>query len=437
LPRLQGWLISVLFCLMAVVAAASMWFYVDAIMARNQVADAAVRHIPRGNLSDLYPRWLGARELLLHGRNPYSNEITAEIQTGYYGRPLDPSLPNDPKDQQAFAYPVYVIFVLSPAIKLPFNLVRFWFLWVLVGLSVAAMWLWLQVLRWRLSFVGTFLCVVLLLGSFPEVQGIKLQQLSLLVAALLAAGTALVSAGQLFLGGALLALATIKPQLALPLIAWLLIWTASNWKVRWRFAAGFFAIMGLLLAASEFVLPGWLRMFWQAVREYRGYTGNQSILDQLADWGLGPWGGSILAAIAAMASAALLWRVRTEAAASENFGRAIALVMALTILIIPMNSPYNQILLLPSILVLARERRSLISDSAVVRIVYVGGVFGLGWAWLASVMVMLIWCFSHTMAMGAWKTPLYAIFTMPVLVFMLTLVSVRQHTVLRVPDATR
>jgi hypothetical protein len=422
---------------MAVVAAASMWFYVDAIMARNQVADAAVRHIPRGNLSDLYPRWLGARELLLRGRNPYSNEITAEIQTGYYGRPLDPSLPNDPKDQQAFAYPVYVIFVLSPAIKLPFNLVRFWFLWVLVGLSVAAVWLWLQVLRWRLSFVGTFLCVVLLLGSFPEVQGIKLQQLSLLVAALLAAGTALVSAGQLFLGGALLALATIKPQLALPLIAWLLVWTASNWKVRWRFAAGFFVIMGLLLAASEFVLPGWLRMFWQAVREYRAYTGNQSILDQLADWGLGPWGGSILVAIAALASAALLWRARTEAAASENFGRAIALVMALTILIIPMNSPYNQILLLPSILVLARERRSLISDSAIVRIVYVGGVFGLAWAWLASMMLLLIWCFSHTAAMGAWKTPLYATFTMPVLVFMLTLVSVRQHTVLRVPDATR
>jgi len=41
-----------------------------------------------------------------------------------------------------------------------------------------------------------------------------LQQLSLLVAALLAGAAACVAGGFLFWGGALLALATIKPQLA-------------------------------------------------------------------------------------------------------------------------------------------------------------------------------------------------------------------------------
>jgi len=56
---------------------------------------------PRGNLSDLYPRWLGARELLLHGRDPYSPEITREIQRGYYGRELDSSRPNDPGTKAA------------------------------------------------------------------------------------------------------------------------------------------------------------------------------------------------------------------------------------------------------------------------------------------------------------------------------------------------
>ncbi|MGB6330656.1 MAG: hypothetical protein WBF41_02725, partial [Candidatus Sulfotelmatobacter sp.] len=52
--------------ILAVVAAASMWFYVNRILVGFQVADAALRERPRGNLSDLYPRWLGARELLLH-----------------------------------------------------------------------------------------------------------------------------------------------------------------------------------------------------------------------------------------------------------------------------------------------------------------------------------------------------------------------------------
>jgi hypothetical protein len=437
LPGLRIQFTSILLCLFALAAGASMWFYVDVILVRSQLNDAAVRNIPRGNLSDLYPRWLGARELLLHGENPYSRELTIDIQKGYYGRPLDRALPNDPKDRQAFAYPVYVIFLLAPTIKLPFSTVQFWFTWVLVGMSVAGVWLWLRVLRWNMSLVGMFLCGVLLLGSFPEVQGLKLQQLTLLVAFLLATGMALVSAGQLFLGGAVLALATIKPQLALPLVTWMLIWTAGNWKIRWRLAAGLIAVMSLFLAAAEFVLPGWLSMFWRATREYREYTGSQSVLDQLVDWGLGPLGGSVLAAIAALASGVLLWRRRSVAADSESFGRSGALVMALTVLIIPMTSPYNQVLLLPSILFLARERSQLTSNSAAMRIIYVGGVFAFAWAWLASMGLAVTWCFSPPLAMEGWKLPLYATFALPVLLFALTLFAMRQHTVLRVPDATR
>ncbi|MGA8430860.1 MAG: glycosyltransferase family 87 protein [Candidatus Sulfotelmatobacter sp.] len=434
-PRIQ--FISILLCLLALAAGTSMWFYVDVILVRSQLNDAAVRNIPRGNLSDLYPRWLGARELLLHGKNPYSREVTIDIQKGYYGRPLDRALPNDPKDQQAFAYPVYVIFLLAPTIKLPFSTVQFWFTWVLVGVSIATVWLWLRVLRWNLSFAGMFVCAVLLLGSFPEVQGLKLQQLTLLVAFLLAAGMALVSAGQLFLGGACLALATIKPQLALPLVTWMLIWTAGNWKLRWRLAAGLIAVMSLFLVAAEFVLPGWSSMFWHATREYLEYTGNQSVLDQLVNWGLGPRGGSALAAIAALASGVLLWRGRADAADSQSFGSSAALVMALTVLIIPMTSPYNQVLLLPSVLFLARERSQLASNSAAIRIIYVGAVFALAWAWLASMGLAATWCFSPPLAMEGWKLPLYATFALPVLIFALTLFAMRQHTVLRVPDATR
>jgi len=414
-----------------------MWFYIDAILVRYQIADSAAHSRPRGNLSDLYPRWLGARELLLHGRNPYGNDITIEIQKGYFGRKLDPSLPNDPKDQQAFAYPVYVVFLLAPTIKLPFEWVQSAFRWILVGVSIASVWLWLKVLRWKLRFAGLFICTVLLLGSFPEVQGLKLQQLSLLVAAFLAAGAACAASGYLTTGGAILALATIKPQLALPLVTALLLWAISDWKSRWRFAAGFSATMGILLAASEFVLPGWISMFWRATRDYGVYTNAQSILDQLVNWALGPWGGSLLAAIAALACGVLLWRFRSAKCTSEDFGRAVALVMALTLLVIPMDSPYNQVLLLPSILLLAREVKGLTSSSPAVRVVYCGGVFALAWAWLASLTLMVIWCFSHAAALSAWKVPLYATFALPVLIFMLTFLASRQHAVLQARDAAR
>ncbi len=104
---------------LALLMAGSMWYYAAAVLIPYQRKEAAIHRSPRGNLSDLYPRWLGARELLLHGRDPYSAEVTREIQIGYYGEVLDGSRPDSPKDQQRFAYPVYVVFLLAPVIKIP------------------------------------------------------------------------------------------------------------------------------------------------------------------------------------------------------------------------------------------------------------------------------------------------------------------------------
>src|ERR1700681_2963657 len=122
--------------LLALLFAGSMWFYVQQVLVPYQKVDAAAHGRPRGNLSDLYPRWLGARELLLHHRNPYSAEVTREIQTGYYGRPLDPDRTDDPKDQQGFAYPLHVVFLLAPTMRLPFPVVQAGFRWARVRLTL-------------------------------------------------------------------------------------------------------------------------------------------------------------------------------------------------------------------------------------------------------------------------------------------------------------
>src|SRR5215469_13244704 len=119
-----------LYLFAAVVLSASMWIWVQAIAIPHQQTESAQREIPRGYLSDLYPRWLGARELLLHHRDPYGADVTREIQIGYYGRALDPARPNDPKDQQAFAYPIYVVPMLAPTVHLPFTTVRRVAIWM-------------------------------------------------------------------------------------------------------------------------------------------------------------------------------------------------------------------------------------------------------------------------------------------------------------------
>jgi hypothetical protein len=406
--------------ILAVVAAVSAWFYVDQILVAYQMADAAAHDRPRGNLSDLYPRWLGARELLLHGRNPYGDDIAIEIQKGYYGRALNPARPNDPKDQQGFAYPVYVVFLLAPLIAVPFHQVQLFFYWFLVAMTAVSVALWFRLLRWSLPPILTATAVVLTLGSLPAVQGLKLQQLSLLVAAILAAAAACVAHRHLLCGAVLLAIATIKPQLALPLIAWLSLWAFSHWSARRRFVYGFAGTMALLVGAGEFVLPGWLGMFREAIEKYHRYTQNASVLDELFPWA---HAGKVLAVAAALASVWLMWRFRHEPAESKKFGIVTALVMALTVLIVPMYAPYNQVLLLPTAFVLIRDRNFFLTRSGGLRFLYVAAVFALVWQWIASVGLSVVYLLvSPAWALRAWKWPFLATFTVPVLIFALVVV---------------
>jgi hypothetical protein len=418
--QLEVWI--VLLC------AGSMWFYVQRVLIPYEKADSAAHQRPRGNLSDLYPRWLGARELLLHHRNPYSDDVTTEIQKGYYGRELDPARLDDPRDRQGFVYPVYVVFLLAPLIGFPFHGVHIFFHWLLVGLTAASVWLWLRALRWELPLIGVAACIALTLGSFPAVQGIKLQQLSLLVAALLAGSAACVASGFLFFGGALLALATIKPQLAWPLVAWLLWWAVSDWRARRELVFGFGLVMTLVLGGAEIVLPGWWRMFAEAVARYHQYTQNQSVIEVMLNEFLGPFasepvtrvGAQILAAIASLACAPLLWKLRRAQPDASGFSSATALVLALTVLVIPMYAPYNQVLLLPVILLLIRERAAFVSRSRIRGLAYGVGVLIVGWQWAASLGLSVIYLLvSRAWALNGWRWPLFATFALPVWMFAL------------------
>jgi len=391
----------------------------ERILPAQQIADAVAHGRPRGNLSDLYPRWLGARELMRHGRNPYSAEVTREIQQGYYGRPLDPGRAGDPKDQQGFAYPAYVVFLLAPTVDLPFEAVQAGFRWLLVGLAAASVLLWLRVLRWRPSFGAGLIFIVLMLGWLPMVQGIKLQQLSLLVAALIAACVACLAGGWLFCGGALLALATIKPQLTWPLVLWLLLWAGgSDWRSRRRFVFGFGLVMLLLLGGAELVLPGWWRMFIAAIEQYHRYTQGQSVLTVM----FGTVAGRILDVLSVVACAICVWNLRAESSSTEAFGQATSLVLALTILIIPMSALYNQVLLAPAILALLWSESLGRPVLPALRLARMAGAILLVWPWIASMGLSLAY-FSLTLPLRQrlWPMPFYPSLMLPVLVFLLAL----------------
>ena len=396
--------------LLALLCAGSMWFYVRRVLVAHQLADAAVFHRPRGILSDLYPRWLGARELLLHHRDPYSPEVTRDIQTGYYGRPLDPSRPNDPTDQQGFAYPVYVVFLLAPLIKLPFLAIQPVFRWFLVGLICATVWAWMRFLQWKPSLPTTVSVLALTLGSFAVAQAILLQQLTVVVAALIAACLVALLNRQSFLAGVLLAVATIKPQLVWPVAAWLSLWALSDWKARRGFLWGLGSTAAALCVAAEIVLPGWIGKFRVAIAAYRQYTGTQSVFERLTTSAL----GTIINLLILMAVAVVCWRMRKAGPGSVQFGLASSLVLASTVVIVSSVAPYNQILLLPAVLILARNWRSLWSSNPFTRLASVVGSAFIFWPWLATLALLVSSPFLSAEALQkGWPVPLYPSLAIP------------------------
>lgn len=408
--------------LTALVMAAGLWFYVQRILIPYQEKDAVAHGRPRGILSDIYPRWVGTRAVLLQHRDPYSEEVTREIQQGYYGRVLDPSRAGDPKDQQRFAYPVYVVFLLAPLAKLPFATARLITDCILVLLTALSVLLWLRVLRWRPSGVMVAILMILTLNSLPVVQGIKLEQLSLLVGALMALGAACVVSAHLALGGAVFAIATIKPQLSVLPIAFLLLWTVSDWRRRQWFFWGFTTGMTVLFAASHVVSPGWFARFVAGLQAYQRYTGGHSLLDELAT----PTGGAVLAILATAGTAGFCWRTRKVAAGSASFQHVFALVLLTTVAIVPMTAPYNQVLLLPAILLIGRSWRGLWRQSSLNRAVGLLALLLLFWPWLASLgLVLVSLVLPAATAQQAWAAPLWTSLGIPLVILPLLVLLLR------------
>jgi len=229
----------------------------------------------------------------------------------------------------------------------------------------------------------------------------------------------------LYLSGALLALATIKPQLAWLVVAWLLLWAASAWRARRKLVYGFGSVLALLLIGAEMLLPGWWRMFAQAISQYHQYTQNRSVLDELLPW---TSAGKLAAAGALLLCAVPLWNWCGRAVDSVAFGRSLASVLALTVLVVPMVAPYNQVLLVPAILSLVRDRARFNSGSRVMYSLYVTGFLILAWPWFASTALSAAYFLaSPAWAQGKWQLPFLTTLVVPVIIFGLSLLNLLQN----------
>jgi len=85
---------------------------------------------------------------------------------------------------------------------------------------------------------------------------------------------------------------------------------------------------------------------------------------------LTPAAGLIVTAALLLALLVLGWRLRHAPAGSPSFNLMLSLVLAVTVVIIPTWAPYNQLLLLPALILLVRDWRRLVRFGRLSRLLY-------------------------------------------------------------------
>jgi len=216
--------------------------------------------------SDFLPRWVGTRQFLMKAQSPYSDATTQEIQQRFYGRPA-----HSDEDQVLFVYPFYSVFVFAPyALISEYDMARAIWMTTLeasIILMVAAA---LSLSRWRLSpFMLMFLFVFSLLWYYG-IRALINANVSILIGLFIMGAFLAIRAGQDSWAGLLLALATIKPQIVILLILFVLLWSVS--ERRWLLFWSILGNLALLIAVASLFIPDWT---WQNLRQivaYPGYT---------------------------------------------------------------------------------------------------------------------------------------------------------------------
>jgi Glycosyltransferase family 87 len=391
------------------VLAAGMMFYLHQIARPEK---AALRGETRFHptMGDLYSPWRGTQELILGHRDPYGAEVTADIQAVYYGKVLR-GAPGEPKDQQRFAYPVYVVFFLFPAVGLPFSTVRVIFWWLLLAITVASVPLWLRLIAGRTSTLAMIVMAAMTVSSVPVVQGLNLQQLGLLVAFLLAGCAALLAVQRYFAAGLVLALAFIKPQMSVLVTAWLVLWALSGWRTRRHFLWGLFGGLAALILGGELLSPGWITRFLSGLVAYDKYTGGNYWLGLMFPGRL----SVATAAAAAVVTAVICWRARREPENSLTFAFGYCLLLNITILIIPATAAaFNQVLLLPALLLLVSRWRAVWARNLFSRAACILVATLVVSPWLSAAAVIMVWLLlpAHWLQ-KVWAAPLYLSLLLP------------------------
>ncbi len=301
----------------------------------------AVHHLftaPHPGANDFYIPWRAVRALVVEGRNPYSPEVTRDIQQVLFGGPRPPGT-----HQFAFAYPLTVLPLLTPLAPLPYDWAEAIWLTVLLGALLSGFFLALRAIDWTprpLALAGLALWTIMF---YPAARALIEGQLAAIVFFLVTLSVFLLRRGHMAWAGVALAAATIKPQMVIFFVPALLLWgmAQKHWVLLRSFGL---TLLGMIVFPLLW-LPNWPGEFAHAVTEYAGYVPVGSPVEVALAHLPFSRGATVVVDILLLALLAYqLWQEHTRAEPNLLWIASLSIIVGL--LIMPRGGTTNQVLLI-------------------------------------------------------------------------------------------
>jgi hypothetical protein len=299
------------------------------------------RQNPGGN--DFLVHWVGTRVFLTQGTSPYSDDAATQIQTLAYGRPAEKG-----EHELRVAYPLYSIIVFFPfALIKNFTIARAVWMTILEVSVMLIAYVSIRLARWkpRLPTWGFFFlfAVVWYHSIRPLINGNAILLVTLFVAGALICIRSKVDE----LAGILLGFSTIKPQVTVLLIGYILIW--SLFRRRWKLTAWTVGTVVLLSLSAALLMPDWIMQNLREVVRYPSYNPPGTLQAALGVWfpAMGERIGYGISIILVVILLAEWWIFRQ--AEFRGFYWACCLTLTISQWIGIQTDPGNFIVLLPAL----------------------------------------------------------------------------------------